>query len=852
MQLKAGIFWGGQEAQHSYESASAIFQQLDAQRFEALFFFVDQQQQIYAISPEDFIRGQWSLQSPIDPQDIRQIDFAFVELWQEDSHDLLHWLETLQLPYVGQTAAARTTTVPGKLETSLGQPFSCLVIDRPEASPLALYPKLHSPGAALTTLQLEQIRTKSAQFYQQMELSPFACIRGRYTTEDILFFDPPQLARPLAHTGYLRQEMAHYNWTPQDCCTYSVLVAVYRHLRENPGVPGYRRLYKQLLAQQTAPSRDQPIAVLIGADSPTRSQAQAAAHYFTQLASSITDRPIRVYECLAANSQTSLRRIDLTAEHPAQNRQAELFEAIAAQCQQLKTRFISGEQESASASIPLAALTADYAYLCLDRKYGRGFLQYALDEAKIPHNGAALQHIQQIDRLLTTVTEPEPGRVHLLSSIWCDPDDGCTLLGHSLIEKDGQLFTPARHRLLALNDPAVQHNIRQALRDLLPPCTPGTYAVIESYLRIFEDNSVQISVVQADTTPLLWPEHVLFAHAKDAGLQATTVFERLLKPVLTKPSALTNSRSASTMVNENEELTPQQEPLTPAEENSAAPIDDSAGPEATPGVFMRIWQQIKSLAVAPVFWRNLGAIMVAGLLFYGLIHLFLGLYTRHGSPQVVVESYLDQPFETARRQARDKGLKVVITDSTFVIGMPPNMVIEQDPKPGSKVKKRRTIYLWVTGGQAPEVLLPNLAGKDDFDTYQRELDRRGIELSIKERQFDSKLEENTILGFYYQGQPVSLEQIRAGFKVPKGSQMQAVISRRSDGMVAIPDLICQTFEAARFELESNQLRIGEVYGTRDEQAYVWKQEPAYTNGQRIPVGSTITLHLTSEQPAGCQ
>ena len=254
-----------------------------------------------------------------------------------------------------------------------------------------------------------------------MELSPFACIRGRYTAEDILFFDPPLLAWPLADTGYLRQEMAHYHWTPQDCCTYSVLVAAYRHLRENPGIPGYRRLYKQLLAQQTTPSQNKSIAVLIGADSPGRSQVQAAARYFTHLASSITDLPIRVYECLAANSQTSLRRIDLTADHPAPNWHAELFEVIEDQCQQLKTRFISGEQASSSGNIPLAALTADYAYLCLDRQYGRGFLQYALDEARIPHNGATLQHIQQIDRLLTTVTEPEPGRVHLLSSIWCGP-----------------------------------------------------------------------------------------------------------------------------------------------------------------------------------------------------------------------------------------------------------------------------------------------------------------------------------------------------------------------------------------------------------------------------------------------
>lgn len=858
MKLQAGIFWGGQDAVKSYQSASSILEKLDEKLFVPVLFFVDQQYQIYAVDTKSFTIGSWTLDQIINPQDLGQlINLAFVECWVKEAAALLDQLSALGIPYVGQQAALRESDHSRPVPSDGEIRFSCLVLDDFETVPFALYPRFEGADTPLLTpLQLEQIRAKSLQLYRQFDLGPFARIQGRYTSEDQLFFDPPQLSYPLTEKGYLEQDLAPFQWSAAHCCTYSVLVSLQRRFRENPKQKAYQAIFNHIItvSQEQILDTYSPITVLIGASGSDRSAAFLAAHFFIRIVPQITDKKIVVYECLSATSHSELLPVPLGVFEGGVGinipKRDTLYGQIKEKTESLQAQFRPSPNGKPPTQLMLSELNTDFVYLCLGDEFKGGHIEKILDKMGVAHSGSSLSGRSFLDRRTNVTLTLEQGMVHLKSSVWCTKKKDCFTLGHSLIQKGGQVITPARRQLLALNEAGVLQNIQHSLQKILEPCELGAYAEVESYLRIFEDNSVHLSVVELDTTPLLTPDHVLFAHAEEAGMDEKTIFGHLLNPDLTTDLALPNFRLVPTMVNENE-LEPNQGSAEPGREYTAPQVDaDQPGQEQ--GYFARLWQRIRNFITAPIFLRSLGGIIVGSLLFFVLINLFLSMYTRHGSAEIVVENYLDKTFEEARRQARGKGLKAVITDSTFVIGMPPNLVIEQDPKPGSKVKKRRTIYLWVTGGQAPDVLLPNLAGKDDFDTYQRELDRRGIELSIKERQYDRKLEENTILGFYYEGKPVSVEQIQNGFKIPKGSKMEAIVSKRSDGMVAMPDMVCQTFEAAKFELESNQLELGEVYGTRNDQAYVWKQEPAYASGSRIPIGSSVNLHLTTELPAACQ
>lgn len=857
MKIKTGIFWGGADLERSYLSANAILQKLDHQIFDPVLFFVDESQAIFPVSLSLFSRKGKPNGATIAPQQLAQeINIAFLELWDESSWPILSTFDALGIPYIGHPASLRE---PGSAAAApaAGKAFSCMVLHDFDGTPVALYPTLDAADdTLLTQLQLDQIRSQSIKVFEQLDLAPFALIKGWYTRSDHIFFDSPELAYPLENEGYLSEQLAHYHWSADQVLVYAVLASLRQRFREKPEQKAYEALFEHILLQkQQSPSIVSPISIIIGADGPEAAISWEAARYFTEVSASLTEENIAVFECLSAKNAPELRQVKLSElGYSTEWKKDPLFLEIMDQMNAL-----GGQVASAAASqketISLGDLQTEFVYLCLSGKFTSGFLQYGLDELKIAHSGSSLPAIRQVGHITSSTPRFEPGMAHLRSSVWCKGSaahGNCQVIGHSLIEKDGTLVTPARKQLLVMNDAEVRGNIQNALKNALENCNLRSYVIVESYLRIFEDNSVQLSIVEVNTAPLLTSDHPIFAQAADIGLSPKAVFSRLLDPVISKPTLVSQTlRSEPLMVNEEELEPTQQEPSQPTN-YSETPEADNTTPAEEPGFFAKTWQATKAFITSPIFLRNLAGIVVASLLLFTLLTVLLRLYTRHGSDQVVVDKYLEMNFSEAKRQARGKDLRAVVIDSTFVINMPPNIVIEQDPKPGSKVKKRRTVYLWVTGGQAPDVLLPGLAGKDDFETYRRELDRRGIQLTIKERQFDRKLEENTILGFYYQESPVSVAQVNSGFKVPKGSKMEAIVSKRSDGNVNLPDLVCQTFEAAQFALESNQLKLGEVYGTRSDQAYVWKQEPAYEPGVRIPIGSTIVLHLTAEVPEGCE
>ena len=446
---------------------------------------------------------------------------------------------------------------------------------------------------------------------------------------------------------------------------------------------------------------------------------------------------------------------------------------------------------------------------------------------------------------------PDQSWIPLWSSLYCSRNNEgeaeYEILEHSILQKNN-LATPAGKELPAINRPEVQIRLGQELEKIARLLNLQSFVTIESYLRIFADNSIQLMLSQVDALPLLTPDHPLLAHAMLAGRDPGQVFQEMylkhLKQYLTEQKTTFEPTMVS---NDDENKEAEEQPIS--YDPPPAPVQMDVDKEAS--AFKKTWASIKAFLISPIFWKNVGGIFAAGLLLFGLILFLLGRYTLHGS-SYIVDDYVDMKFDDAKRKARGKSFRAVVIDSIFITGAEPNIVTDQDPAPGSKVKKRRTIYMWVTGGQAPEILLPNLAGKDDFETYRRELERRNIRLVIKERKFDRKLQENTLLGFYYKGENVSTEMVNEGYKVVEGSTLEAIVSERISDELPIPNLVCETFEAAKFTIEGSRLVLGEVYGTRVNNAFVWKQEPAFEAGVQIKTGTVIKLHLTSELPEECQ
>ncbi len=88
---------------------------------------------------------------------------------------------------------------------------------------------------------------------------------------------------------------------------------------------------------------------------------------------------------------------------------------------------------------------------------------------------------------------------------------------------------------------------------------------------------------------------------------------------------------------------------------------------------------------------------------------------------------------------------IVIIDSVFDPDKRAYEIFQQDPRPFSRVKENRTVYLSMYSSTPPQATLPSLVGNYDFYQYEKKLRSLKIRAEIKERQFDSKQQENAIL-----------------------------------------------------------------------------------------------------------
>jgi UDP-N-acetylmuramate--alanine ligase len=253
------------------------------------------------------------------------------------------------------------------------------------------------------------------------------------------------------------------------------------------------------------------------------------------------------------------------------------------------------------------------------------------------------------------------------------------------------------------------------------------------------------------------------------------------------------------------------------------------------------------------FLKNFAGMIATFIFFIALVFWWLKCYTNHGE-SLQVADYTNLKLEDVIRKAEDRNLRIQVMDSTWIEGLEPGIVLEQDPEPFARVKENRTIYLKITKLLPEEVLLPGLVGSYDYDQYVRRLSGKGIKATVRERIFDNKLEPNTILHFYYGDEKVTESMVNDGYKVPEGSVLEFVITERGFTTVPVPGVVCQTFSGAEFLISSSQLSLGQIIEDPSvidrTSAYVYRQDPAATS--RVGLGQAVTLYLTQEIPDGCQ
>jgi UDP-N-acetylmuramate--alanine ligase len=273
-----------------------------------------------------------------------------------------------------------------------------------------------------------------------------------------------------------------------------------------------------------------------------------------------------------------------------------------------------------------------------------------------------------------------------------------------------------------------------------------------------------------------------------------------------------------------------------------------------------MWQKLRRYALeiyafltAPLVVKNcLGMLaVITGLMLSTM--WWLKCYTNHGE-SVEVPSYEGMSFREASRKARSRDFNVAISDSIYVPGKAPGEIISQNPKAQSRVKEGRTIYFTIAKNNPDIVKLPDLVGSDDYDLYSRKLSRLGLKPRIVARVADPRLEPNTIVSAIYRGDTIT-RNLRTGFSAEMGATIDFVVSEQVTMTVSIPDCVCQTLDAARFLIKTNNLSVGTIIAnasvTDQESAYVWRQSPRFDPNGTMRVGEQVDLWLTQEKPATC-
>ncbi|MBX2870829.1 MAG: PASTA domain-containing protein [Saprospiraceae bacterium] len=449
-------------------------------------------------------------------------------------------------------------------------------------------------------------------------------------------------------------------------------------------------------------------------------------------------------------------------------------------------------------------------------------------------------------------------------------------LEEKFLAGEGQNITPARFASTVASYESVATQVKADLEKAAQVLNVQGYARIDAFVRILADGTAETQIIEVNSLPGMTPATCIFHQAAAAGYKPYEFIDQILAFGFDK---------------KNKTLAP---PITPVAEEPADPAPDAAIAEGTEGemepvnstitddsgtsyisyadtaedtptetdaitvaedetfldklkrlIVRPVWEFLK----APIFLKNLAAILGFILLLFVVTTAWLRMYTDH-SESIQVEDYVGMTVEEAVRKAKSRSFKVVV-DSLYVAGNKPNVIYSQTPEAFSRVKENRTIFMVRT--TAKGVPIPFKPTTDDFQGAKSYLESRSIIVNEPKTIFNARRAEGTIVEATYKGKTYTISQLRKdGIEIYQGESIDFVVYTRVSDYVGLPNLVCRTFSEAEFLIQSRFLKMGVIHGNKQGSAYVYKQEPAYVPNQSIRKGTTISLFLTSSEPDDCE
>jgi beta-lactam-binding protein with PASTA domain len=176
--------------------------------------------------------------------------------------------------------------------------------------------------------------------------------------------------------------------------------------------------------------------------------------------------------------------------------------------------------------------------------------------------------------------------------------------------------------------------------------------------------------------------------------------------------------------------------------------------------------------------------------------------------------------------------------------VPSGCVVEQNPGPGLKVKKRRRILLTINAYNPEMVAVPNLVGLPKRQAIAM-IQSAGLEAG--QLKYIPDLSVDFVIRQLHYG-----KEVQEGDSLQKGSVIDLVLGRGlSNQRTAVPDLVGLKLETAKNTILGASLNLGaynydnSITSAEDSlNAFVFKQKPEYKETATLQLGSGIYLWLT--------
>jgi len=432
---------------------------------------------------------------------------------------------------------------------------------------------------------------------------------------------------------------------------------------------------------------------------------------------------------------------------------------------------------------------------------------------------------------------------------------------------NGCLLTPARFSELPEEQRAISAEVKKELERAARILDLQAYASLKAFVRVYEDNSVDTIITDVDTLPSLAAGHSFFQQAVYRGYTPETLVRAILvfgqdrkyyaKGARRRQKEYPTPTASAAASVANQSTTPAPS-TSPEEASPSATGQQKALQPQSMGDYLKergkaILAEIGKFFKNGFVLRNLIGIIFMLVLSIWMVRWSLDLYTNHGE-SIQIPDYTGMDVRDARRKAEKQDFKIIVIDSFFDSRKRPNVIYQQNPEPLQRAKEGRTIYVSKYRVLPDSVTLPTLISASyNYEQYSTKLKRRDIKSKIRKRVFSRDDEPNSIKYIIFNGRKITDDMLRRGVKVPKGATLEFVVTERITGTVPIPDLVCKRYDAAAFLLSGSNLVIKETIGAEgnEENAYVYKQEPAFEPGKMVPNGSAVTLYLSSSRPPSC-